>query len=168
MAKVARILFPDGRLCVVSKITAYCEEVVTIAGRTRRIMEQARNYGDEPTAIVFSEEREAVFGCEETVVGNLAPALCHDIMQVIVKKGYYDFSDTVGIKEIVCLDEVTNSSLPYYCRNTFGLLAQRGCGSPIDLFTPVNDNQISAQNMDCDDLDCDDEDDDSDWGDYDE
>ena len=59
MSKVAKVLFPDGKLCVIKEVEAYCEQVVEIADKTIRLMEKAKDFCENPTALVFNvEERD--------------------------------------------------------------------------------------------------------------
>ena len=44
MSKVANVLFPDGRMCCITGVEAYCEKVVSLAGKSLRLMERTRGF----------------------------------------------------------------------------------------------------------------------------
>ena len=151
MSKVAKVLFPDGKLCVIKEVEAYCEQVVEIADKTIRLMEKAKDFCENPTA------------------------LCKDLMRELLIKGYYDFSDTVGMKIVNNCQDKIPASFSYYCPTGWGITecsnilvnpifsnpATQPCG---ELVKPKTDAEEDMWDYE----DYEEEGDDEEWGDYDE
>lgn len=179
MSKVAKVLFPDGKLCVIKEVEAYCEQVVEIADKTIRLMEKAKDFCENPTALVFNvEERDDdIFMPMKSrkVVGNLPTALCKDLMRELLIKGYYDFSDTVGMKIVNNCQDKIPASFSYYCPTGWGITecsnilvnpifsnpATQPCGELVKPKTNAEEDMWDYE-------DYEEEGDDEEWGDYDE
>lgn len=156
MSKVSGVLFPDGRLCSITGVEAYCEETVSLAGKSLRLMERARGFRDKPTALVFEimspDETHCFPAKRRAAVGNMPPALCEDIMREILTKGYYDFSDVVGMKTITTLQDKVSDSFSYYCPHAWNMIECSNIPQAVCPDSPY-----------CDDGMCDDDDGEEEW-----
>lgn len=119
-----RIISPVGKLQYVDQVQPLCEKQVMFNGRRIIIMERAKDWSVEPTALALhiadAGRIEQPFLSEELQIGNLKPEKVLDIVRSLGEKEYYDFS-TLNYQNAKKYDQVIwdNGESDAYCNCTF-------------------------------------------------
>ena len=118
-----RILTPTGKVHKVCNAVPYAEKKEVFNGKVHVNTEVAVNLGVCPTGIKLSLEREPNdFSMPSIYIGNLAHEKVQEILDSLLKLGYFDFSkleyqkvENIGFNSSMEIDG--GKTLPYYQEN---------------------------------------------------
>lgn len=118
-----RIITPTGKVHKVCNVVPYAEKKEVFNGRVHVNTEVAINLGVCPTGIKLSLEREPNdFSFPSIYIGNLAPEKVQEILDSLLKLGYFDFSkleyqkvENIGFNSSMEIDG--GKTLPYFQEN---------------------------------------------------
>ena len=118
-----RIITPTGKVHKVCNAVPYAEKKEVFNGRVHVNTEVAVNLGVCPTGIKLSLEREPNdFSFPSIYIGNLAPEKVQEILDSLLKLGYFDFSklDYQKVENFMFNNSMKidgGVSLPYFQEN---------------------------------------------------
>ena len=85
-----RILSPNGKLIASERIEPVVEKVIKMNGKQQRMSEIADGFKNEPNAMLIHPN--TIFAYDELYIGNLKPTKVQEIMEILLRDSYYDFS----------------------------------------------------------------------------
>ncbi len=114
-----RIISPTGKVCKVLKVEPYAEKKDIFNGKSQRITELAISLDVRPTGVkCFLECARNDFAEPFVYIGNLTPEKVQEILDALLKNGYYDFSRFEYQKKVNAFGENIKIdggvTLPYY------------------------------------------------------
>lgn len=134
---MVRIINPKGQMVCVEQIQPVCEKQLVFNGRKMTIMEPAKNWSVEPTALVMQIRNR-----NELVVGNLKPETAREIVRALGEKEYFDFS-TLVYQEAESIEKVVlddgESAAYSSCMLKYGIMRNFCCGM-WDMMLPMGGN----------------------------
>lgn len=118
-----RIITPTGKVYKVFNAVPYAEKKEVFNGKVHVNTEVAMNMNVKPTGIKLSLEREPNdFSFPSIYIGNLAPEKVQEILDSLLKLGYFDFSklDYQKVENFMFNNSMEidgGVSLPYFQEN---------------------------------------------------
>lgn len=159
------ILSPNGKLVTTNKIEPVIEKAFKLNGKQQRVAEVVDGFKNNPNAILVHVGDNMMY--EQLYIGNLKPEKVQEIMENLLRDGYYDFSklqyqETKKMDKL-CFDDgeslpyssettpfSTPVGLPYNGMNAFGNVCIQAVGA-----FDTNEDDDDCEEENCDDADWD-------------